>query len=419
MKAEVLAYIKSLDHKKTILVVSLVLLLSLLLFKDIEVVAPGTGITTVRESNVMVKAPVSAYIVEVPVSEGQALAEQQPLLVYRNLQDEYQLSQVRDSLKNDVKLQQQHIEERCFLTGNTFNEVASENMYAYDCQDKAYAGGAGGQYILQFYRDYLQERLFHSKLTEQRRRKLDELYKKRESMNQKRNTLKLGQGETLRYFDLDISLSDVNSEIVQFQINESENEKKVADKLIAFEMRRAERVLTLDEQIERLEREIIDKKSQQELLLEKQRLSIIRSPVNGSVLKMTDGVSTGVFVDQGTQLFVLKKLGFSQEVDAKFDTRYRHFLALGKSVKIKINAPGYLKLFDGKIAEISSDAIEYEESARSDRRYYRVSITPEQAFVDLALSPGIDVEIYIVDKDITAMEYIMSVIPMSLKFDVW
>jgi len=419
VKSSIVEYIRSLDAKKTAVTLTLLFLLLLLLFKDIEVVAPGTGITTVRESNVVVKAPVSAYIVEVPVSEGQALVEKQPLLVYRNLQDEYQLAQVKDSLRNDVKLQQQHIEERCFLTGQTFNEVAAESMYAYNCTNKTYAGGAGGQYILQFYRDYLQERLFNNKLIEQRRKKLDELYKKRDSLNQKRNTLKLGQGETLRYFDLDIALSDVNSEIVQFQINESENEKKVSDKLIAFEMRRAERVLTLDEQIEKLETEIIDKKSQQGLLEEKQLLSVIRSPVRGSVLKMTDGVSTGVFVDQGTQLFMLKKLGYSQEVDAKFDTRYRHFLEVGKPVKIKINAPGYLKLFDGKIAEISSDAIEYEEQARSDRRYYRASITPDQAFVDLSLSPGIDVEIYIVDKDITAMEYIMSVVPMSLKFDVW
>jgi multidrug efflux pump subunit AcrA (membrane-fusion protein) len=407
------------SYKSLFTILLFIVALAFMLFKHVEVVAPGTGVTTIKESNVVVKAPVSAYIVDVKISEGMQVKEQQPLFVYRNLADEYELSQASDGLKNDTALQKSKMEERCFLTAKALNEGDLAGRYSYGCEDKTYSGGAGGQYVLQFYNDYLQERLFNAKVSEQRQKKMAELFRKKDSIEQKRSALKMGQGETFRFYDLDISLADIKGEIVQFQITENENEKKVNEKLITFEMHRAERLLKLDEDIERLQTAIIEQSNKKKLLEEKQSLSILRSPVNGTVLKMTDGVSNGVFAEQGTQLFVLKKVGFSQEVDAKFDTRYRNFLEVGKAVKLKITAPGFLQLFDGYISEISSDAIEYEDSARAGRRYYRATIIPDESFINLSLNLGMDVEIYVIDKEVSALDYIMSVIPFELKFNVW
>ncbi|WP_164675294.1 HlyD family efflux transporter periplasmic adaptor subunit [Vibrio rhodolitus] len=380
--------------------------------------APGSGLTGIKESNVSLKAPSNSYIVDLMVSQGEKLEIGQAMLRYRNLVDEYQLQQITVELEQDTRLLVQHEDERCFLVSDQFS--ASPISHSdYGCQKASPSAGAGGLYILSFYEDYLLEQKFLVDLALERKKKADELYKKRKILTKKRNALRKGKGETIRFYDLETELSDLNTELVSFMISELEAKKKLTDKLMVFQMRRSERLLTLDEQINSLKSKITEKTYQQQLLAEKKKKSVIRSPINGSILELTDGLAVGTFVQEASQMFVLKKEGASQEVTAKFDSRYRHFLNIGREVRLKINSPGFNEIFSGTIVELSSDSIAYDEQNKNGKRYYRVTIKPDQEFLDLSLNLGIDVQVFVVDDKINVMEFIFSVLPSDIKFEVW
>lgn len=405
------------------LMTALVLLFVYLVFiHRIEVVAPGQGLTGIQESNVALKSPSNGYVVSMFASVGGMVSEGDPLLEFRNLQDEYQLQEVSKSLELDSALLSDYQQERCFLTGPVFeqgNNAADRAFHQRSCQDQPLHGGTGGQYILNFYEDYLQEQRHILELEIEQKRRQAELFNKKEVLSKKRAIMIRGGGETLRLYDLDTELSDLNNELIGFDINKIETQKNLNDKFITFQLRRSERMLTLDENIQNLSSEIVQKRYQKELLLEKKKNAVMRSPVDGSVLELTDGISIGTFVQEGSPIYILKKEGASQEVVAKFDSRYRYFLQQGREVKIMTNSTGFSKVFTGTIADVSSDSLPYEPNQEGSNRYYRVTITPDQKFLDLQLNLGIDVNVMVVENEITAFQYILSVIPNVFNFKVW
>lgn len=398
----------------------LCLYLWLIFFKQIEVVAPGEGISSIKESNVVIKAPESAYVVSINVSQGVEVVPAQSMLVYRNLDDEYQLSQIIESLLKDSEQYTKLHDEWCFLHSKLFSEtskISKENKV--DCALADYTGGAGGQLILQYYEDYLLEKTFFNELKVERQRRKSEFIRKRGVLLKKRKALLRGRGETLRFYDLDVEISNLKSEMIVFEIGTLENKKKVKDKYSTFQLSRSERLLSLDEKINQLKTKIIEKNYQRDLLKEKLELSVIKSPIKGNVLKMTDGLAVGTFIEAASPLFVLKKNGASKSIDAKFNSRYRHFLHTGKKVTLKIDSPGVNLIYKGVIAEVSSDSIEYDEPGKSGQRYYRVDIRPEKAFIDKSLNLGLDVQVIVIANQITAFDYISSVIPGAVNFNVW
>lgn len=407
---------------KALIFIFLILIIYLVFFVKIEVVAPGQGLTGIKESNVSLKSPSSSYVVNLLVSEGEAVSKNQPLLIFRNLQDEYQLEEVSESLAFDLKLLEEYKLEQCFLVSDIFTEgnkdifnVEKDN----DCKGVNVPKGTGGQYILNFYQDYLQEKRFILELDQERRNKLSELVDKKELLSKKREILIRGGGETLRLYELDSELIDLNSEIISFSILDLESNKDLIDKFMVFQMRRSERMLTLDEKIREIEMSIVKKKYQKLLLTERKENSMLRSPIDGSVLELTEGISKGTFVQEGSPIFVLKKKGASQEVIAKFDSRYRYFLEIDRPVKIMTNSTGFSQTFSGVIKEISSDSIPYDQNQNNGERYYRVTVAPDEKFLALELNLGIDVNVMVVEKNITAFEYMSSVVPNKLSFKVW
>ena len=256
-------------------------------------------------------------------------------------------------------------------------------------------------------------------LEREQKRRQEELLNKKEVLSKKRSILIRGGGETLRLYDLDTELTDLNSEIISFEISKIDTQKKLNDKFMTFQLRRSERMMSLDDKIRELSSDIVQKKYQKELLEEKKKNAIMRSPVDGSVLELTEGISIGTFVQEGTPIYTLKKQGASQEVVAKFDSRYRYFLQLDRQVKIMTNSTGFSKVFTGTIQDISSDSLPYEPGQENSKRYYRVTITPNQQFLDLQLNLGIDVNVMVVENEITAFQYMLSVIPDVFNFKVW
>ena len=92
---------------------------------------------------------------------------------------------------------------------------------------------------------------------------------------------------------------------------------------------------------------------------------------------------------------------------------------MGSEVKIKITAPGVNYYFSGLIQDTSSDSLEHKKGDASSGRYYEVTILPEQRFIETSLSLGLEVQVFVVSDKTTVLDYILSVVPSQLKFEVW
>ncbi|MDV7105619.1 HlyD family efflux transporter periplasmic adaptor subunit [Vibrio sp. TH_r3] len=405
-------------NKLILIVLAIAVVIYILLLKEVEVVAPGTGLTGIKQSNVSVKAPTRSYIVELMVPPGNEVESGQPLLKYRNLEDEYRLQQISEELIQSEKLLNIYYNERCFLTGPQFASVNREKL-DHNCDGHEPIATAGGLYILSFYEDYLLEQQYILDIEKERQRKQKELLNKQNILTKKKTALRRGNGATVSFYDVDTELSNVKTEVINFQISAIDAKKKLSDKLMVFQMRRSERLLTLEEQIDKIKPLITQAKYTKQLLEEKKLKSVIRSPIDGSILEVTEGLSPGTFVQEAAPLFVLKKKGASQQVEARFDSRYRHFLSIGRKVRLKINAPGFNQIFNGTIIELSSDSINYEEQGHQGKRYYRVTIQPDEEFLALSLDLGMDVQVFVVNDKVSVLEFILSVLPNDVKFEVW
>lgn len=389
-------------------------------FYPIEVVAPGQGITIIKESDVVIKAPESAYVKSLFVSQSDLVMSGGALLSYRNLDDEYLLAKTQQSLIQDLNKEQDMLQELCFLYSEAFpDKLADYVSVSGDCSYGKTGVSEGGRYVSQFYEDYKQEKNFLLKSSLQGIKRKEELLKKRVVLYKKRNALLKGAAGTLRFYDLDVELSNLANEVTAHDLIGLENRKKMDDKLILFSMKRAERALGIKREHEKITDNILEKSHQLMLLLEKKQLSVIYSPIPGSVLSMMEGVSEDTFIEKGSDLFVLKKEGGSKEIKAKFDTRYRSYLAVGSEVKIKITAPGVNYYFSGLIQDTSSDSLEHKKGDASSGRYYEVTILPEQRFIETSLSLGLEVQVFVVSDKTTVLDYILSVVPSQLKFEVW
>ncbi len=74
-------------------------------------------------------------------------------------------------------------------------------------------------------------------------KKKEELLQKRKVLYKKRSALSRGGAATIRFYDLQAEISDLNGEVVSYDLVDLENKKKLNDKLVLFNMKRAERVL--------------------------------------------------------------------------------------------------------------------------------------------------------------------------------
>gem|GEM_PF-6005175 len=398
----------------------LVLLLFILFYK-IEVVAPGKGITVIKGSDVVIKAPESSYVKALFVSQTEPVDRGTPLLTYRNLDDEYLLEKTKQGLEKDRERKSVMEKEMCFLYSAIFLDAKIDylpNFPRCDGDDLSDIS-EGGQYVYQFYKDYTQEKKYFLSSSIERVKRKEELLDKRRILYKKKTALSRGGAETIRFYDLRAEISDLNSEVISYDLIELENKKKLNDKLVLFKMKRAERALELKREYETIENEMLEKTHQVGLLSEKKSLSIIYSPIKGDVLRMMEGISVDTYIEEGTELFVLKKEGVSTEIKAKFDSRYRSHLNVDANVKIKITSPGENHFFVGRIKNVSSDSLEKEENNADAGRYYEATIVPEEKFLTAAINLGIDVEVYVVSERATVFDYITSIFPSHTKLEVW
>lgn len=387
---------------------------------QIELVAQGRGITSIKNSDVVIKLPESAYIKSIYVSQSEPIKKGDPLITYRNIDDEYLLKKTEEILEKTIRLRKEIEDEMCYLFSSVFSDAPkSEIPIAVECKEKGIGFSAGAKYVSQFYDDYQKEKKYYLNSANERLKQKQNLYGKLEVLQKKQKALSKGGAETVRFYDLEAETSDLNAQIISHGLLELEHEKKLNDKLVVFTMKRAERVLTLKQEAEALQTEIIEKTNQADLWREKKKLSVINSPISGNVLSMMDGIAPNIYLEKGVELFVLKKEGVSKEVKARFDSRYRAHINVGSKVKIKITAPGTNYLFSGVIVDVSSDSLQNEKNSMNGGRHYEATVVPDQDFLDSSIDLGLDVEVFAISERATIFDYIMSVIPLYSKLEVW
>ena len=147
----------------------------------------------------------------------------------------------------------------------------------------------------------------------------------------------------------------------------------------------------------------------------------INSTVNGTVLSITDGLAKGVFIERNAQIMTLKRADEGVYIDARFDSKFRPYLAVGEVAKVKFNAPGIKDYFYGWIDNISMDSFEYEEYSRQGARYYNVKVMfdRDEELSRLSTLLGLKTAVYAVNDQMTFLEYIVSTFNKDLDFSVW
>lgn len=393
-------------------------------FNQIEVTSNGQGVTSKRNSDVSISLPGDVYISRIFVSQSDEITEGQPLLTYRNISDSHKLEQLEQYVNFLNAQLKDKKNESCVLNSDIFkdadNYLSSVNVVKKKCDASDIKNNFEGvEYIKGFYRDLVLEKNYVEKMKEKYRESNAQLKFKKNLLVKKKNILKTASVESLKYIDLQSELSNIEIELQKQYMSEIELGKKIHDKFISFLLRKNERLLTLEEEIESIEKDSIEQVEQIKMLREKEKFSIIRSPINGVVLKKVDGISEKTFMDTPNDVFVLKKKGSSEYIKAKFEKKYRKFLKEGREVVLKLNLPGNNNVYSGTIEKISHDAIIDEDSTDKTKRVYEVEIMPDKDFMKNKYGLGMDVQVVVVEDKITIMGYVLSVLPSSISFGVW
>nr|WP_157828335.1 hypothetical protein [Enterovibrio nigricans] len=128
------------------------------------------------------------------------------------------------------------------------------------------------------------------------------------------------------------------------------------------------------------------------------------------------------FIERNSEIMILKRSDDGVYIEGKIDSKFRPFIRIGSEVKVRINAPGIKEYFYGKISGISVDSFDYENIQKDGERYYSVKVlfnSGDQNFEKSKGMLGIKTTLYVINDQMTLVEYLVSVFNKDLDFTVW
>ena len=402
--------------KKTFVVLIVIGVLSILTLVKFDIVSRGEGVLAINDSNVNILSPSSGIIREIFVTRGDDVRVGSPLLSIGNIEDEnkkellafnvaFYQGQV-ESLSKDLKVLKTVLKEKEVVTsGPGFNPESVKllkigNRFEFYAQQKA---------------DLEEKRLRASE-------KKANLNNQEKILQDKSNMIRQALGNTVRYLDSQLEVQRVRLQAVESELLLDEAESQVEAAYIDF----VQLILELTEQTENeLEKNIeLLQTSRSELNTVNERIESteINSTVNGTVLSVKDGLAKGVYIERNAEIMTLKRSDEGVYIDARFDSKFRPYLGIGETAKVKINAPGIKDYFYGRVDNISVDSFEYDEYAKQGARYYNVKVVLDSSDRDLARLNtllGLKTAVYVVNDQMTFIEYILSTFNKDLDFSVW
>ncbi|NUW70136.1 HlyD family secretion protein [Vibrio coralliilyticus] len=388
----------------------LIVLITIALLSEIEVVSNGQGVIKSDSSDISIMAPESGIITSVKVSTGQAVSKNDVLFEFRNIEDHNALElneKIVKSYKEKIEILAYESEKI-----NSLNSDSSVDGEVYKLTPRL-------KLILGYYNSYIYEEEKLEGILNRYLDTKDSIQNQIALLDKKSRLLKRTVGESLKYIDVELEVEKLSQSLIQNEeaYATASDVVHVAKDLFQQESYRA---------LDNIKSEMFESKesiasSSQEVkrLNEKIEQSSIKAPSDSTVLSLIDGLSEGTYIERNSEIMSLKRERQSIYVMAKFDSRYRPYLLKNNPVKIQIDSPGLKDVIIGKISDISVDSFEYEEQDKIGERYYAVEIEADSYYSDNIELVGVNVDTYAINSNIKMYEFIFSYFKPNMNFSVW
>lgn len=395
-----------------LVVIGLLLLLTMVRF---DIVSQGEGVLAINDSNVNILSPSSGIIREIYVTRGDDVHVGAPLLLIGNIEDEnrrelLELNSTLYARQLQLLTKELAVLKRILQAGQVTasdSESLPDSIKVLKISNK--------------YNSYAQQKADLEDKQAIAVQKRTSLSQQEKILRNKSNMIHEALGDTVRYLDSQLEVERVRLQLVESDLLLEEARSQVEIAYLDF----IQLVLDLTDQaeneFEKNTEMLQTTRSELNTVSERIESTEINSTVNGTVLSITDGLAKGVFIERNAQIMTLKRADEGVYIDARFDSKFRPYLAVGEVAKVKFNAPGIKDYFYGWIDNISMDSFEYEEYSRQGARYYNVKVMfdRDEELARLSTLLGLKTAVYVVNDQMTFLEYIVSTFNKDLDFSVW
>ena len=395
-----------------LVVIGLLLLLTMVRF---DIVSQGEGVLAINDSNVNILSPSSGIIREIYVTRGDDVHVGAPLLLIGNIEDEnrrelLELNSTLYARQLQLLTKELAVLKRILQAGQVTasdSESLPDSIKVLKISNK--------------YNSYAQQKADLEDKKAMAVQKRTSLSQQEKILRNKSKMIHEALGDTVRYLDSQLEVERVRLQLVESDLLLEEARSQVEIAYLDF----IQLVLDLTDQaeneFEKNTEMLQTTRSELNTVSERIESTEINSTVNGTVLSITDGLAKGVFIERNAQIMTLKRADEGVYIDARFDSKFRPYLAVGEVAKVKFNAPGIKDYFYGWIDNISMDSFEYEEYSRQGARYYNVKVMfdRDEELARLSTLLGLKTAVYVVNDQMTFLEYIVSTFNKDLDFSVW
>ena len=395
-----------------LVVIGLLLLLTMVRF---DIVSQGEGVLAINDSNVNILSPSSGIIREIYVTRGDDVHVGAPLLLIGNIEDENR----RELLELNSTLYARQLQLLTKELAVLKRILQAGQVTASDSE--SLPGSIKVLKINNKYNSYAQQKADLEDKKAMAVQKRTSLSQQEKILRNKSKMIHEALGDTVRYLDSQLEVERVRLQLVESDLLLEEARSQVEIAYLDF----IQLVLDLTDQaeseFEKNTEMLQTTRSELNTVSERIESTEINSTVNGTVLSITDGLAKGVFIERNAQIMTLKRADEGVYIDARFDSKFRPYLAVGEVAKVKFNAPGIKDYFYGWIDNISMDSFEYEEYSRQGARYYNVKVMfdRDEELSRLSTLLGLKTAVYAVNDQMTFLEYIVSTFNKDLDFSVW
>lgn len=395
-----------------LVVIGLLLLLTMVRF---DIVSQGEGVLAINDSNVNILSPSSGIIREIYVTRGDDVHVGAPLLLIGNIEDENR----RELLELNSTLYARQLQLLTKELAVLKRILQAGQVTASDSE--SLPGSIKVLKINNKYNSYAQQKADLEDKQAMAVQKRTSLSQQEKILRNKSKMIHEALGDTVRYLDSQLEVERVRLQLVESDLLLEEARSQVEIAYLDF----IQLVLDLTDQaeseFEKNTEMLQTTRSELNTVSERIESTEINSTVNGTVLSITDGLAKGVFIERNAQIMTLKRADEGVYIDARFDSKFRPYLAVGEVAKVKFNAPGIKDYFYGWIDNISMDSFEYEEYSRQGARYYNVKVMfdRDEELSRLSTLLGLKTAVYAVNDQMTFLEYIVSTFNKDLDFSVW
>lgn len=401
--------------KKAVIVLILIGLVLLLTMIRFDIVSQGEGVLAINDSNVNILSPSSGIIREIYVTRGDDVHVGAPLLLIGNIEDENKRELLEFNstfyakqlqlLKKELKILKLILQVGQVTASD--RENVPDSIKVLKVSNK--------------YNSYTQQKSDLEDKQAMAVQKRTSLSQQEKILQNKSNMIREALGDTVRYLDSQLEVERVRLQLVESDLLLEEAKSQVEIAYLDFIQLILDLTDQAENEFEKNTEMLQAARSELNTVSERIESTEINSTVNGTVLSITDGLAKGVFIERNAQIMTLKRADEGVYIDARFDSKFRPYLAVGEVAKVKFNAPGIKDYFYGWIDNISMDSFEYEEYSRQGSRYYNVKVMfdRDEELPRLSTLLGLKTAVYVVNDQMTFLEYIVSTFNKDLDFSVW